>query len=229
MSEIYFKEHTFCSILADVKEKESGLTTTCFVSYCHLQESLPEASGLGSMTPVTSMIDKETDLPIAGFSVCGDGVLDRPSITTNCIFWPCSLPTENLLYFYFAVVSRNVIRCALEGNWTRDVFLSALLCYSSTLFQKDWLVIRGSLGGAKTAVAPLSIRSFEYLLYNRPLVVFTLALPLYLPSTVNLWTVEPSPIDIPCANIAHPNVCACYQWLKVLTMSNALMVLKDRT
>ena len=228
MSEIYFKE----SILADVKEKESwsesGLTTTCFVSYCHLQESLSEASGLGSMTPVTSMIDIETDHPpIAGFSVCGDGVPDRPSITTNCIFWPCSLPTENLLYFYFAVVSRNVIRCALEGNWTRDVFLSALW-YSCTLFQKDWLVIRGSLGGAKTAVAPLSIRSFEYLLYNRPLVVFTLALPLYLPSTVNLWTVEPSPIDIPCANIAHPNVCVYHQWyaLKFLheQCSNGLMV-----
>ena len=178
---------------------------------------------VGSMTPVTSMIDKETDLPIAGFSVCGDGVLDRPSITTNCIFWPCSLPTENLLYFYFAVVSRNVIRCALEGNWTRDVFLSALLCYSSTLFQKDWLVIRGSLGGAKTAVAPLSIRSFEYLLYNRPLVVFTLALPLYLPSTVDLWTVEPSPIDIPCANIAHPNVCVYHQWYALKFLQWAML------
>ena len=122
-----------------------------------------------------------------------------------------SLPTQNLLYFDFAVVSRNVIRCALEGNWTLDVFLSALWYSNSTLFQKDWLVIRGSLGGAKTAVAPLSIRSFEYLLYNRPLVVFTLATPLYLPSTVNLWTVQPSPIDIPCANIAHPNVCVCHQ------------------
>ena len=29
-----------------------------------------------------------------------------------------SLPTQNLLYFDFAVVSRNVIRCALEGNWS---------------------------------------------------------------------------------------------------------------
>ena len=138
-----------------------------------------------------------------------------------------SLPTENLLYFDFAVVSRNVIRCALEGNWTLDVFLSALWYSNSTIFQKDWLVIRGSLGGAKTAVAPLSIRSFEYLLYNRPLVVFTLATPLYLPSTVNLWTVQPSPIDIPCANIAHPNVCVCHQRyaLKFLhTMNNALMV-----
>ena len=83
MSDIYFKEHTFFSILADVKEKkvESGLSTTCFVS----------SSGLGSTTPVTSMIDYETD---PGFSVCGDGVLDRPSITTNCIFWPCSLITH---------------------------------------------------------------------------------------------------------------------------------------
>ena len=226
MSEIYFKEHTFCSILADVKEKE-GWIWVIYNLFCVILPftritSRAEASGLGSMTPVTSMIDKETDHPyIAGFSVCGDGVLDRPSITTNCIFWPCSLPTENLLYFYFAVVSRNVIRCALEGNWTRDVFLSAL-CYS-TLFQKDWLVIRGSLGGAKTAVAPLSIRSFEYLLYNRPLVVFTLALPLYLPSTVNLRTVEPSPIDIPCANIAHPNVCVYHQWYALKFLQWAML------
>ena len=227
MSEIYFKEHTFSSILADVKEKEGWI----WINYNLFCVTLPftritsraEASGLGSMTPVTSMIDKETDLPIAGFSVCGDGVLDRPSITTNCIFWPCSLPTENLLYFYFAVVSRNVIRCALEGNWTRDVFLSALCCSNSTLFQKDWLVIRGSLGGAKTAVAPLSIRSFEYLLYNRPLVVFTLALPLYLPSTVDLWTVEPSPIDIPCANIAHQNVCVYHQWYALKFLQWAML------
>ena len=226
MSEIYFKEHTFSSILADVKEKEGWI----WINYNLFCVTLPftritsraEASGLGSMTPVTSMIDKETDHPpIAGFSVCGDGVLDRPSITTNCIFWPCSLPTENLLYFYFAVVSRNVIRCALEGNWTRDVFLSAL--WYSTLFQKDWLVIRGSLGGAKTAVAPLSIRSFEYLLYNRPLVVFTLALPLYLPSTVDLWTVEPSPIDIPCANIAHSNVCVYHQWYALKFLQWAML------
>ena len=192
MSEIYFKEHTFCSILVDVKEKEGWIWIIYNLFFVILPftriTSRSKSSGLGSMTPVTSMIDKETDLPIAGFSVCGDGVLDRPSITTNCIFWPCSLPTENLLYFYFAVVSRNVIRCALEGNWTRDVFLSAL-CYS-TLFQKDWLVIRGSLGGAKTAVAPLSIRSFEYLLYNRPLVVFTLALPLY--TCHQQWTCEQS-------------------------------------
>ena len=124
--QIYISKNTLSLVywLTSKKKKvKSGLSTTCFVS----------SSGLGSTTPVTSMIDYETD---PGFSVCGDGVLDRPSITTNCIFWPCSLitHTESAVFRLCCSVTQCYQMC-IGGK------LVSLLCGTATaLFFKrtDW-------------------------------------------------------------------------------------------